>query len=576
MGSNDPPSNDAAAFLSARDFLLRHREDYETAYRAFEWPKLDRFNWALDYFDAMACDNAQPALWLIDDDGGETKLSFAALSERSNQVANRLRELGVRRGDRILVMLGNVAPLWECMLAAMKLGAVIVPATTLLTHSDLSDRFARGRIRHVVASADAAAKFADLPGGYTRIVVGGDVPGWISFEQSYAASARFAPDGETKADDPLLLYFTSGTTAVPKLVLHSHQSYPVGHLSTMYWIGLRPGDLHLNISSPGWAKHAWSCFFSPWNAQAAVFVVNQKRFNARGLLDTIVRCGVTTFCAPPTVWRMLIQEDLSAWTVRIRELISAGEPLNPEVIERVKAAWGITIRDGYGQTETTAVVGNTPGQKVNPGSMGRPLPGYRVALLNPDGAPAKEGEICLTLALRPTGLMQGYQGRDDDDAAAGPARAHREALYRTGDVATVDDDGSLTYVGRADDVFKSSDYRISPFELESALIEHESVAEAAVVPSPDPMRLAVPKAFLALAPGHAPDRATALSIFRHCRSALAPFKRVRRLEFAELPKTISGKIRRVELRKAEAAAQQSGKRAALEFWEEDFSEIEMK
>jgi acetyl-CoA synthetase len=471
-------------------------------------------------------------------------------------------------------MLGNVAPLWECMLAAMKLGAVIVPATTLLTRGDLGDRFARGRIRHVIASSDAAAKFTDLPGDYTRIVVGGDVAGWISFERGYGASAHFVPDDETRADDALLLYFTSGTTAIPKLVLHSHQSYPVGHLSTMYWLGLRPGDLHLNISSPGWAKHAWSCFFSPWNAQAAVFIVNQKRFNARGLLDTIVRCGVTTFCAPPTVWRMLIQEDLSAWPARVRELISAGEPLNPEVIERVKDAWGITIRDGYGQTETTGLIGNTPAQKVKPGSMGRPLPGYQVALLDPNGARVKEGEICLTLEPRPTGLMQGYQGRDDSDDGA--ARAHRETLYRTGDVAMVDDDGYLTYVGRADDVFKSSDYRISPFEIESALIEHDAVAEAAVVPSPDPMRLAVPKAFLALVPGHAPDRATALSIFRHCRTALAPFKRVRRLEFAELPKTISGKIRRVELRKAEAAAQQSGKRAALEFWEEDFSETEMK
>jgi acetyl-CoA synthetase len=570
---DDQSSNGAAAFVSARDLLLRHREDYETAYRAFEWPKLDRFNWALDYFDVMARDNAQPALWLVDDDD-ETKLSFAALSERSNQIANWLRDLGVRRGDRILVMLGNVAPLWECMLAAMKLGAVIVPATTLLTRGDLSDRFDRGQVRHVIASTDAAAKFADLPGDYTRIVVGGDVPGWMSFENGYAASVHFAPDGETKAGDPLLLYFTSGTTAIPKLVLHSHQSYPVGHLSTMYWLGLRPGDLHLNISSPGWAKHAWSCFFSPWNAQAAVFIVNQKRFNARALVDTIVRCGVTTFCAPPTVWRMLVQENLSAWPVRIRELISAGEPLNPEVIERVRAAWGITIRDGYGQTETTALVGNTPGQKVKPGSMGRPLPGYRVALLDPKSALAKEGEICLTLKPRPTGLMQGYQGRDDD--GAGAARAHSETLYRTGDVATLDDDGYLTYVGRADDVFKSSDYRISPFELESVLIEHDAVAEAAVVPSPDPMRLAVPKAFLALAPGHAADCATALSIFRHCRTALAPFKRVRRLEFAELPKTISGKIRRVELRKAEAAAQHSGKRAVLEFWEEDFSEIEMK
>ena len=375
--------SNAAPFIAARDFLFRHREDYTTAYRDFQWPKLDRFNWALDYFDVMARENARPALWLVDEDAGETKLTFAQLSERSNRVANELRRLGVRRGDRVLLMLGNVVALWECMLAAMKLGAVIVPATMLLARNDLADRFARGRVRHVVASADVAAKFADLPGDYTRIAVGADVPGWFSYEKSYEASAQFTPDGETRADDPLLLYFTSGTTATPKLVLHSHQSYPVGHLSTMYWLGLRPGDVHLNISSPGWAKHAWSCFFAPWNAGATVFIVNQRRFDARGLLDTITRCGVTTFCAPPTVWRMLIQEDLAAWPVRLQELISAGEPLNPEVIERVKAAWGIVIRDGYGQTETTALVGNTPGQKVKAGSMGRPLPGYRVALLIP-------------------------------------------------------------------------------------------------------------------------------------------------------------------------------------------------
>jgi acetyl-CoA synthetase len=569
MSSGISYSNNAAPFVAARDFLLRHREDYATAYRDFEWPKLDRFNWALDYFDVMARGNAQPALWLVDEDAGETKLSFAELSERSNRIANALRALGVRRGDRILVMLGNVVPLWECMLAAMKLGAVVVPATTLLTRNDLADRFARGRVRHIVVSADAVAKFADLPGDYTRIVVGKEVPGWISYEKGYEASAEFSPDGETRADDPLLLYFTSGTTATPKLVLHSHQSYPVGHLSTMYWLGLRPGDVHLNISSPGWAKHAWSCFFSPWIAQATIFIVNQRRFNARGLLDTVARCGVTTFCAPPTVWRMLIQEDLAAWKVRIKELISAGEPLNPEVIDRVKTAWGIAIRDGYGQTETTALIGNSPGQTLKAGSMGRPLPGYRVALLGPNDQAQKEGEVCLVLDPRPVGLMQGYQGDD------GGVAAHHDALYRTSDVASVDDDGYLTYVGRADDVFKASDYRISPFELESALIEHSAVAEAAVVPSPDPMRLAVPKAYLALTSGNAPDRATALSIFQHCRTALAPFKRVRRLEFAGLPKTISGKIRRVELRRAEAANRQEGRRATLEFWEDDFSEAEL-
>ena len=563
-------SGNAAPFLAARDFLIRHREDYATAYRDFHWPQLDRFNWALDYFDAMARGNQQPALWLVDEGAGETKLSFAQLSERSNRVANFLRVLGVRRGDRILLMLANVAPLWETMLAAMKLGAVIVPATMLLARSDLADRFARGRVRHVIAAADAAAKFDDLPGDYTRIAVGKDVPGWISYDKSHEASPQFAPDDETRADDPFLLYFTSGTTATPKLVLHSHQSYPVGHLSTMYWIGLRPGDVHLNISSPGWAKHAWSCFFAPWNAGATVFIVNQQRFNARGLLDTIVRCGVTTFCAPPTVWRMLIQENLAAWPVRLKELIGAGEPLNPEVIEQVRAAWRLTIRDGYGQTETTALAGNTPGQTIKPGSMGRPLPGYRVALLDPGGAAQNEGEICLDLAPRPTGLMQGYQGNDGEVVPIGGA------VYRTGDVASLDDDGYLTYVGRADDVFKSSDYRISPFELESVLIEHPAVAEAAVVPSPDPMRLAVPKAFLALTAGQAPDRNTALSIFRHCRQTLAPFKRVRRLEFAELPKTISGKIRRVELRRSEAANRDQGRRAPLEFWEEDFSEHELR
>ncbi|HWI29115.1 MAG TPA: AMP-binding protein [Stellaceae bacterium] len=558
---------DASAFHAARDFLLRHRNDYQAAYDGFRWPRLERFNWALDHFDPLAAGNDRPALWLVNEGGSEIKLSFAEIKERSDRAANHLRALGVKRGDRILLMLGNVVPLWECMLAAMKLGAVIVPATTLLTRNDLSDRFARGRVRHVVASADNAAKFAELPGDYTKIAVSGDAAGWHRYEEAYAASAAFAAEGETKAGDPLLLYFTSGTTAKPKLVLHSHQSYPVGHLSTMYWLGVEPGDIHLNISSPGWAKHAWSCFFAPWNAGATVFMVNQPRFNAKFLLDTIERSGVSTFCAPPTVWRMLIQEDLGRWKMRLKELIGAGEPLNPEVIERVRSAWGLTIRDGYGQTETTAQIGNSPGQTVKPGAMGRPLPGYRVALLDAEGKESEEGEICLLLEPHPTGLMQGYQA---DDGAIQPLVG---PVYRTGDVAMRDQDGYFTYVGRADDVFKASDYRISPFELESALIEHPAVAEAAVVPSPDPMRLAVPKAFIALAAGAAPDRATALSIFRHLRDNLSPFKRVRRIEFAELPKTISGKIRRVQLRQGEAEARNAQRRGALEFWEEDFPEL---
>ncbi|MBV8651242.1 MAG: AMP-binding protein [Alphaproteobacteria bacterium] len=556
----------AAAFLEARDFLLTHREDYATAYRDFRWPDLDRFNWALDYFDLMAKGNDRPALWLVHEGAGEEKLSFAEMRQRSDRVANHFRTLGVRRGDRLLLMLGNVLPLWESMLAAMKLGAVVVPATTLLTESDLADRFARGRVRHVVTSAEHAGKFANLPGDYSRIAVGG-APGWRRYEDAYDASPEFAPEGETRAQDPMLLYFTSGTTAKPKLVLHSHQSYPVGHLSTMYWLGVRPGDVHLNISSPGWAKHAWSSFFAPWNAAATILVVNQKRFDAHGLLGTMARCGVTTFCAPPTVWRMLIQQDLKHWKMALKELAGAGEPLNPEVIEQVRAAWGLTIRDGYGQTETSAQIGNPPGQPIRLGSMGRPLPGYQVRLLDVSGNEVEEGEISLPLSARPPALMLGYQG-DGGALVEIPGTA-----YRTGDVAQRDADGYLTYVGRADDVFKASDYRISPFELESALIEHAAVAEAAVVPSPDAMRLAVPKAFLTLTAGHAPDRATALAIFRHLRGRLSPFLRVRRLEFAELPKTISGKIRRVELRRLEAERRAKGERGALEFWEEDFPEL---
>jgi acetyl-CoA synthetase len=557
----------AEAFLKARDFLLAHRADYDTAYREFRWPLLDRFNWALDYFDRMAYGNDRPALWVVNEGGGEAKISFAEMAERSNRVANYLRGLGVKRGDRILLMLGNVVPLWEVMLAAMKLGAVTIPASTLLNRDDLLDRFDRGRARHVVTSPEHTGKFADIPGDYTRIVAGGSAPGWRDYVEAADAPAKFMPDGDTRAGDPLLLYFTSGTTAKPKLVLHSHQSYPVGLLTAMYWIGVQPGDIHLNISSPGWAKHAWSCFFVPWTAQACVFILNQPRFNAKTLLDTIARCKVTTFCAPPTVWRMFIQEDLKSWKVALKEVLGAGEPLNPEVIAQVEACWGLTIRDGYGQTETTLQIANFPGQTVKPGAMGKVAPGYRVRLLDPNGAEQDEAEVSLALDPPPLGLMLGYQG---DDGGVVPVAG---GAYRTGDVASRDADGYYTYVGRADDVFKAADYRISPFELESALIEHVAVAEAAVVPSPDPMRLAVPKAFVALAGNHVPDRDTALEIFRHCRATLAPYKRIRRLEFAELPKTISGKIRRVELRGAEAERRAAGERNPAEFWEEDFPEL---
>ncbi|WP_031074955.1 AMP-binding protein [Streptomyces sp. NRRL S-118] len=537
-------------FRAARDFLLRHREDWETAYKGFVWPRPERFNWALDWFDVVAAGNDGTALHIVEEDGTEARVSFASMSERSDRVANWLRGLGVRPGDRILVMLGNQVELWETALAAMKLRAVVIPATPLLGPADLADRVERGRARHVVVRAEDTGKFADVPGDWTPIAVGGPVPDWIAYEDAYGACAPFVPSGDTYADDTLMLYFTSGTTARPKLVEHTHTSYPIGHLATMYWIGLKPGDVHLNISSPGWAKHAWSNLFAPWNAEATVFIHNYTRFDAGRLMAEMDRHGVTSFCAPPTVWRMLIQADLGALRTPPREVVAAGEPLNPEVIETVRRAWGVTIRDGFGQTETAVQVSNSPGQLLKAGSMGRPSPGFRVELLDPvTGRPgAVEGEIALDLSASPVGVMTGYHGDPERTA-----EAMADGYYRTGDIASRDEDGYLTYTGRRDEVFKASDYKISPFELESALLEHEAVAEAAVVPAPDPVRLAVPKAYVVLAAGWEPGPETAKVLFAHSRAVLAPYKRIRRIEFAELPKTVSGKIRRIELRERTAA-----------------------
>jgi acetyl-CoA synthetase len=603
MGGMTASRSDAAAFRSARDLLLRRRVDYDAARAEFAWSELGEFNWALDWFDVIAAEHPnRTALRIVTatGPGTGTRISYAEMAARSNQVANWLRGLGVQRGDRLLLMLGNIAPLWEVILAAMKLGAVIIPTTTLLGPADLADRIPRGQVRHVITESAHVPKFREVPGDWTRIAVGPTTDGtetasaaaiptaagppvagshWLDYADSRTADQEFTPDGITRAGDPLLLYFTSGTTAQPKLVQHTHASYPAGHLSTMYWIGLRPGDVHLNISSPGWAKHAWSNVYAPWNAGATAMIFGYDRFSADTLLRVLADEDVTTFCAPPTVWRMLIQADLAASRpAALRECVAAGEPLNPEVIEQVRKAWGITVRDGYGQTETTAQVGNSPGQAVRPGSMGRPLPGYEVLLVDPvTGKAADEGEICLDLNRRPLGLMTGYLGDPAQNA-----EAMRDGYYHTGDIAARDADGYITYIGRTDDVFKASDYRISPFELESVLIEHEAVAEAAVVPAPDLLRLAVPKAYVTLAPGIEPSVEIARSILAFCRARLAPYKRVRRIEFAELPKTISGKIRRVELRDQEEDRNEIGlapdtpdgsPRGVTEFWEEDFPDL---
>lgn len=552
-----------ARFKQARDTLQSAHGDYDTALAKFEWPTFEgKFNWAIDWFDAFARGNDGTALWIVEEDGSEAKYSFDDMSRRSDQVARWLEGLGIGRGDSVVLMLGNQVELWESMLAVMKLGAVLMPTTTAIGSADLTDRIERGRAKAVIANPADAPKFDDVPGDYLRISVG-DVPGWTDFHAAYDVQDAQPFEAVTSPEDRLLLYFTSGTTSKPKLVEHTQVSYPVGHLSTMYFLGLQPGDVHLNISSPGWAKHAWSCFFAPWIAEATIFIYNYTRFDAKALLDQIRRAEVTTFCAPPTVWRMLIQADISGGGGALREAIGAGEPLNPEVISHVQREWGLNIRDGFGQTETTALVANTPGAELKFGSMGRPLPGVPVVIIDPvTGLEADEGEICLDLAKNPYNLMTGYLGdptRNSEVMSGG--------YYHTGDVASRDERGYITYVGRTDDVFKASDYKVSPFELESVLIEHPAVAEAAVVPAPDETRLAVPKAYVALAAGWEPNEDTAFEILKYAREHLAPYLRVRRIEFFELPKTISGKIRRVELR----AREDSGEVLSGEWRDDQFA-----
>ncbi|MGW8482571.1 AMP-binding protein [Microbacterium sp. NPDC055903] len=542
------------AIREMRDHLFANATDYDAARAGFSWPRPAEFNFALEWFDVVAGEHPdRDAVKIVSADLGVQTWSYAELSRRSDQVANWLLSLGIRRGDHLIVMLNNTIELWEVMLAITKIGAISIPTSTLLSASDLAYRVENGEAKAVVTLGALAERVRD---GVLRIAVGDAPDGWADFADAASAAEAFEPDGPTPASDTSLLYFTSGTTSRPKLVQHTHVSYPIGHLSTMWWLGVQPGDVHLNISSPGWAKHAWSSFYSPFLAQATVFVYNYDRFDANTLMQVMDTHHVSTFCAPPTVWRMLIQADLGRLTTPPRELVGAGEPLNPEVIARVREAWGSTIRDGFGQTEMTACVGNSPGQVVKDGSMGRPLPGYPVVLLDPvTGTPVDdEGEIALDLAEAPLGLMAGYY-RDPEKTVESRVGGY----HHTGDIASRDADGYLTYIGRSDDVFKASDYKISPFELESVLLEHDLVIEAAVVPSPDSTRLSVPKAYVCLRSDAGDETAAASAIYAFARERLSSHLWVRIIEFVpELPKTISGKIRRVELRAREAERVASG------------------
>jgi acetyl-CoA synthetase len=542
-------------FLSARNFLLENRTNYHKAYSEFEWPRFGNFNWAHDYFDKIPKNHRQ-ALCIISE-RGEIKRSFAQMSERSNQVANYLVKNGVKPFDRIMLMLPNVVELWECMLAAIKIPAIIIPTATTLSPEDIRYRLKTANIQYVVTLSQEMEKFQSLSKThkYQCFLIGEERDGCKAYKESEEFPKTFTSGYQTRATDPLLYYFTSGTTSQPKLVVHTHQSYPVGHLTTMYWLGLKPGSVHLNIATPGWAKHPWSAFFAPWNAEVCVFSYGYPRFDPDQFLNALVQYPVTSLCAPPTVWRVLRQKDLSKYRIHLKEVASAGEPLNPEVIADVKKAWGLDIREGYGQTETTALIGFSPGQKVIPGAMGYVQPGYRLALAQGQtiSEEIKEGELVVELGNNPIGLMQGYQEEQKT------ADAIRNQRYHTGDILarSTKNPHTFFFIGRKDDVFKSSGYRISPFELESKLMEYPAIAEAAVVPSPHSTKGFVPKAFVVTKGKVSSHSELAKEIFSFLHDKLADSHRIRIIEFLdELPKNASGKILRRELALQEASSPQ--------------------
>ncbi len=533
--------------------------DYDEARRTFHLDVPEVYNWARDVVGHWAADPDHLAmLWV--GDGAERRITFAAMDRRSSQVAAALRAAGVRKGDRVALMLPRVPAWWEAVLGIMKLGAVSMPGTVLLTPRDIIYRVNASEARAVITDTAGAQKIdqarAEMPSlsVFIHADAGPAPEGWQDYETIVAGAPTDDPGEPTRSGDPAMIYFTSGTVGYPKMVLHTQASYPIGHTITgKYWLDLQPGDLHWNAADNGWAKAAWSSLFGPWNMGAALFVQDSRgKFNPTETLELLARYPITTFCAPPTVYRTLVLEDLGRYQFpALRWCVGAGEPLNPEVIDTWREATGLTIRDGYGQTETVLLVGNFPPLPVKPGSMGKPSPGFDVRVIDDAGQevpPGQEGDIAVRVQPeRPIGLFQEYWRNPE-----ATANAMRGDWYVTGDRAVQDADGYLWFVGRADDVIISAGYRIGPFEVESALIEHPAVAEAAVVASPDPLRGEIVKAFVILAPGYEGSDALVEEIQNHVKAATAPYKYPREITFVrELPKTISGKIRRVELRAEE-------------------------
>jgi acyl-coenzyme A synthetase/AMP-(fatty) acid ligase len=536
--------------------------DYEATRRAFRLEVPERFNFARDVVGAWSeRDPDRLALLAVDPVGASPRrFSFGDLARASDRAANFLAAQGIGRGDRVFVMLPRIPEWHVVMLACMKLGAVPMPGTSLLTGRDIAFRVERAGAIAAIVDEEGVPKVDEVRERCqtlrTSICVGaGAGIGWLDWSEGLERASDAAPDPvPTLAEDPLVLYFTSGTTGYPKMVLHTQASYGIGHeITARFWQDLHPGDLHWTVTDMGWAKAAWGALFGQWRLGAAVFL-----WDVRGRMDLdrafrlIEEYGVTTFCAPPTVFRSAVLMDLSAYRWgALRHVVAAGEPLNPEVIRVWRGATGLTIHDGYGQTETVNLVANYRCLPVREGSMGKPTPGFDVRIVDDDGLPLGPGEtghIGVRVAPeRPVGLFREYWR--DEDATRDSVRGD---FYDTGDTAYADDEGYLWFVGRTDDVITSSAYRIGPFEVESAIIEHRAVAEAAVVGKPDPLRGEIVKAFVALKPGYEASDELARDIQEFVKRTTAPYKYPREVEFVdELPKTVSGKIRRVELRQRE-------------------------
>jgi acyl-coenzyme A synthetase/AMP-(fatty) acid ligase len=531
--------------------------DYEKEYASFTWKVPERFNFARDVVDRWAEDPEKLAMWCVTDNGGELKRTFLDISRASRKLANVLSRAGIKRGEVVIVILNRNPAWWEIMTACIRMGAIIIPGTTQLTAKDLEYRINAAEAACFITDTANAPKLEQVLGRCptlkARVIVGDPRQGWITYDEALRDAPETFETADTRSDEGAIVYFTSGTTGHPKMTLHTHTSYPLGHQTTgKYWLDLTPDDLHWNISDTGWAKAAWSSYFGPWSCGAAVFVHTADRIDPATTLSCLQQYPITTMCGAPTLYRMLVLQDLGGCSFpSLRHCVGAGEPLNAEIIDTWKEATGITIRDGYGQTETVCLCASFACIEPRFGSMGKRTPGFDLQVIDEEGnvlPPNVEGDIAVRVTPeRPLGLFKEYW-KDPEKTAA----SHRGEWYLTGDRAYVDEDGYFWFVGRADDVILTSGYRIGPFEVESALIEHPAVAESAVVSSPDSMRGEVVKAFVVLAPGFTGSDELVTELQEHVKGATAPYKYPRKIQFVtELPKTVSGKIKRVELRDAE-------------------------